>query len=139
MATFTTDRTAPSAIAKYLETGVFSDTATYEFTGEAAASIVQMIKVAGADSPGGITILEMILVTDDLGTLTANVGDGNSATRFMSGVDVGASGTPNCYRMGGFPYTYTTNDTIDLATVTGAATGTATLTVFMKAGGADLT
>src|SRR5688500_10410003 len=147
MATVTTDRTATNAIGKYSATGVFSDTATYECDGvvSVADTVIQMIKVNGADAPGGITVLDMFLDYDDLGTLTADVGDGDDVVRFMEGVDVGAGGgrarqghliTANPFTA--FPKTYTANDTIDVKLLTGTATGTITLTVLMTAGAADL-
>lgn len=139
MATYTTDRTAAGAVAKYQEKGVFQDTATYEAAALAANDIVQMIQVAP-----GVTVLDMVLYNDDCGTCTADIGDGDDVDRFMDGVDIGAA-TGTGYRMGAsvaagtcFPKLYSTADTIDLKLATGPATGTLTLVVYMTAETTDL-
>lgn len=141
MGNVTTTRTAAGVPARYQEKGVFVDVATYECSSLAANEVIQFINVAP-----GVTVLEMRLDFDDLGTgVTVDVGDGDDVDRFMDGVDVStASGTA---RMGAgitvapytaFPKTYTTADTIDGKILGAAATGTITLTVFMTAEGVDL-
>lgn len=137
MATFTTTRTATGVAPRYQEKGVFCDVATYEFAGEAAGSIIQLVKVAP-----NVTVLDGYIIYDDLGTLTVDVGDGDDADRYIDGADVGAAAGLSRFALGAgglvFPRKYTAEDTVDLLTITGAATGTLTAVVFMTAEPVDL-
>ena len=146
MATTTTTRTAAGTSGKYCERGVFCDAVTYTAAALtfAAADVIQMIRVDGANSPGGITVIGIDLYASDCGTVTAHVGDGTSTAWAMNTVDLGTT-AGIAYRMGqgvtqsstvGFPRLYTTNDTIDLTSVaiTGTLTGTITMVVWMIAG-----
>lgn len=138
MATFTTTRTATGVAPRYQEKGVFCDVGTYEFAAEAAGSVIQMVKVAA-----GVTVLDGYIIYDDLGTLTVDVGDGDDVDRYIDGADVGAAAGLSRFNLGAgglvFPKKYTADDTIDVLTITGAATGTLTLVVFMTAEAVDLT
>lgn len=145
MATTASARCADSAIPVYCADGVFCDISTYEASALtfAVADVIQMVKVAGADAPGGIDVLQIDLYTDDMGTCTAHVGDGTATSWAMANVDIGqAAGSVSHLGQGnsltgstGFPRRYTTDDTIDLtcASITGTITGTITMVVWMRA------
>lgn len=144
MATLVSNRCASGVPGVYKETGVFCDVSTYEASAVALADVIQMVKVQGANAPGGISVIQIDLYTDDLGTGTMHCGDGTATSWAMASVDVGnAAGAVAHLGQGnsltgttGFPRNYTTNDTIDLvvATATGTLTGTITMVVWMVAG-----
>lgn len=108
---------------------------TYEIT-EAVEEddIFEMVKI-----PKGAVIHEIILGLDELDTnvsptLTFNVGDDGSETRFISAATCGsASNISRISNMTGFGYQYTADNTIDVtaaaAPATGATSGTITLVV----------
>ena len=140
MATVYSDRAGTNDVAKHVEKGVFSDSCTYTFAGEAAGTVLDLFKIAA-----GVRVLDMILTSDDLGTLTVDVGiTGVDVDQFMDGIDFGAAGGAVA-RMGAsvsaspFPYhtgtvlSASAQTVISLLTITGAATGTVKATVFLSA------
>lgn len=136
MATVTTTRTATGVPARLQEKGVFTDVATYECSSTAAATVIQMVKIAA-----GVTLLDLHIVFDDLGTgVTVDVGDGDDVDRYIDGADVAtAAGVARLSAGTGFPKTYSTDDTIDITILGAAATGTITLVALMTAETVDLT
>jgi hypothetical protein len=125
MTTYYADEVAASYPLKELPTGVFAIRGEYTFAGEAAASVVQMVKV-----PNGATVLDLILMHAALGSsVTLSVGDAGSAARYISAVD--ANSSPGVKRPTApvDTYTYTADDTIDLTTGGAAATGKVVLVV----------
>lgn len=130
--TFTTDRTASTAQAR-AGINFTSVIGTYELTAALVINdVVQMVKI-----PSGAVICEVILGVDDLDDGTAlvlDVGDGDSAERFIKDSTAGqAGGFVRLDQMAGLGYQYTAADTIDVkvstAPGTGATSGTITLAV----------
>lgn len=89
--------------------------------------VLEMIKVQK-----GFRVLEVILETPDLDTggsptIELSVGDGGSATRFISGagstIAETSGGFARLSTVGGLGYKYTEDDTIDVKVTTGPATG----------------
>lgn len=115
--------------------GVMSMTRSYEISAALVLNdVIQMITV-----PNGMTVIDVILGTDDLDTdgspaIVLDVGDGSDTDRFIDGATVGqAGGVASLNEVDGMGYTYTAEDTIDVlvqvAPATGATTGTIKLTV----------
>lgn len=132
------DRAATGIPPRVQEKGVWSESATYEFSTTAADTVVEMIKVAA-----GTTVLDGYIIYDDLGAgLTADVGDGNDIDRYIDGANTATAAALTRFGVGAggltFPYTYTADDTIDVKNLGGNATGTLTLTVFFTREEVDL-
>lgn len=135
MATVTALRAGTNYVPRSQEKGVFCEVSTYEASATAAATVIQMIKVQS-----GTTILGGRVLSDDLSNsenTTIAVGDGNSTTRFLTTTDAHSAAVDTVIT--GFPYTYSSDDTIDVVIGTGAATGTITLVVYMTREAVDLT
>jgi hypothetical protein len=133
MATFQASLAEAGVPARYQEKGVFAVVSTYEASGLASGSVLEMCKVQL-----GVTVIDAFLVFDDLGTgtITLDVGDGVDGERFIANADGTSAGSA---RMTKFPKKYTADDTIDVTTGGGdAATGTITLVVYMTAEEVDL-
>ena len=121
MATFQSKRTQQGAIPRYKASGVFSDTATYTFAGEAAGSVINMLTVAGGDAPAGITVLDVVISNAALGAgVTGTFGDPTTPAQY---VPTTALSTAGVLRMTGFPKTYLTDTYLTLTTAGAAATG----------------
>ncbi len=144
--TYQSTRCATGAVPVYKETGVFHDSGTYEALNALAIvanDVIQLVPVPGGNAPNGVEVLEVILTTDDLGTCTGDVGDGDDPDCFIDGADMGAAAGCVARRgsgvsvtaLAGFPRTYTVNDTIDLLIASSGANvvGTIRLDVFMRA------
>ena len=144
--TYTSSRVGANIAGKYQEKGTFWDGVTYEAANASAIvanDIIQMIKVPGASAPNGIIVLDVILSTDDLGTCTFDLGDGDDADYLIDGLDTGATAGAVARRgsgvsltaAAGFPKVYTTDDTIDIKVATSSANvvGTIRLDVLMVA------
>ncbi len=74
--------------------------------------IIEMVKV-----PIGAIVTDVVLLTGVLGgSVTADVGDGNTQDLYMSAVDVSGASINNMESVGlaGVPYVYTVADTIDV-------------------------
>jgi hypothetical protein len=101
-------------------TKVFQD--TYE---AAAAQIADTIEIATL--PADQTIVDVKIYFDALGAATVDVGDSDTANRYMDAVDVSAASDNSLDEIGGQNYVTGTNDgdTSIIITVIGAAiTGT---------------
>lgn len=134
MATYTTDRTSATAVSRGGLGNVIVDIATYEATGEAIASVIQMVKVQAGD-----TVFDGYLVNDALGgSTTLDVGDGDSTTRWISAASTSSAAFTRFGEAVGFPRTYTADDTIDIVTAGGTVTGTITLVVYKTRDSVDL-
>lgn len=139
MATYYTSRVSDAISPRMQEKGVFCEVATYEFAATAAASVIQLCKVAA-----NVTVLDGYIIYDDLGGVntTIDVGDGSDVDRYIDGADVtGAAALVRFNKGAGgltFPYTYTADDTIDAVLNVDAATGTMTAVIFMTRESVDL-
>lgn len=110
--------------------------ATYTTTAAIVINdVIQMVKV-----PKGATVLDLYLDTTDLDSngapaITMSVGDGNSTARYINATTIGRTGGfigPNAATQA-VPYTYTSEDTIDVTFPAAPATyaaGTIKLVVF---------
>jgi hypothetical protein len=89
----------------------------------AAADVIQMVKV-----PSGAKIVDVKIAASATlgGTLTAEVGDGNSTNRFIvSGTfGQGAASAAQTLAPAGVGYAYTADDTIDIKINTAATQAT---------------
>lgn len=128
MATFTA--TAAATPAKYIENGMIARSCLWTFSAAAASvgDVVQMVRV-----PVGAHIHDVIVVPDfnaASATFAVNVGDGNSATRFI----LSATADVTVVRATqGIGYSYSAEDTIDITVATAASASvgaTVRLTVF---------
>lgn len=111
---------------RYIENGVVARSAIYNFTvAQSAGDVVQMIPI-----PKGALILDVQLLPSLGGvTFAANVGDGNSGTRFIVSATANAVVARNTTGLG---YSYSADDTIDVTMVTigsGSAAGSIRLSV----------
>lgn len=99
---------------------------TYECSSTASGTVIQMV-----DVKSGFRVTEVFLAFDDLGTgNTASVGDGESATRFLSAVDTAtAAGTATWAPADSTGYVYTDDDTVDVTINSASATGSIRLRV----------
>lgn len=118
---------------KYIERGMIARTVTYTFVAaQSAGDVIMMVPV-----PRGAQINDLIVqggFVAGSGSITVTPGDGGVANRFgsLSAVNVAVHATL------GIGYTYSADDTIDLAvtTVTTAtATGSVRLSVFYSMDG----
>ena len=140
MATYYTSRVSSAISPRMQEKGVFCEVATYEFAGEAAASVVQLCKVAN-----GVTVIDGYIIYDALGGTgtTIDVGDGDVTDRYIDVAAVDAAAGLTRFNLGTsgavFPHTYTADDTIDAVVGTDAPTGTLTAVIFMTREEVDLT
>ena len=100
---------------------------TVELAAQASGSVLQMIAVKK-----NFKVTKVVLTFDDLGTgNTVSVGDGESATRFLSAVDTAsAAGSAEWFPADTEGYTYDTDDTIDATINSAAATGSMRLSVY---------
>lgn len=144
--TYQSSRCSTGAVPVYKETGVFHDSATYEAAGASAIvanDVIQMVPIPGGNAPNGVEVIDVILTTDDCGTATADVGDGDDPDYLIDGADIGAAAGCVARRgsgvsvlvAAGFPKIYTTNDTLDVKIASSSANveGTIRLDVFMRA------
>ena len=105
---------------KYIENGMVVRSATYSFTAnQSAGDIVQMVPI-----PKGAQIAALALQIDGKAAgadIVCQVGDGGSATRFLTSV----SGSAVAQMVGGLGYSYSAEDTIDVkvSSVTSATAG----------------
>lgn len=131
MATFQSSKVA-STVQSRDHIGLTVQYASYTFSSAPALNdVVEMVKV-----PSGATIFDIILSSTDMDTngtptITLGVGDGSSASRFISGSTVAQAGgvvylsdDANAANAG-FLYQYTADDTIDVKVTAGPATGAA--------------
>lgn len=141
MTTYYTGRVSDAIPPRMQEKGVFCEVATYEFAGEAAASVVQLCKVAA-----NVTVLDGYIIYDALGGTgtTIDVGDGDVPTRYIEAAAVDAAAGLTRFALGAtggavFPFTYSADDTIDATVGVDAPTGTLTAVIFMTREPVDLT
>lgn len=101
-------------------TKVFQD--SYEAAGANIGDTIEL-----ATLPADQTIVDIKIYFDALGAATLDVGDSDTAARYMSAVDVSSAGSASLSVIDGQSYVTGTNtgDTSIIATVAGAAiTGT---------------
>lgn len=100
---------------------------TVELAAQASGSVLQMIAVRK-----NFKVTKVVLKYDDLGTgNTVSVGDGGSATRFLSTVDTATeAGEATWFPADSDGYTYTEDDTIDATINSASATGSLRLSVY---------
>ena len=118
MATFTANAAQSTAVAKGNRTGLVAVTSF--FSVQASLSIgttIQMIKVPAGGCPVFIAV-----GTTSTGQQTLSVGDGINNARWLThgtvsaamGMIVGGTGLANSNVPAGAPYTYSTEDTLDI-------------------------
>lgn len=122
-----TTYTATKAASTYpARAGVGLTTVFHTYTPSSALvinDVIQMVKV-----PVGATIVDMILATQDLDSngapaISLAVGDGGSTSRFISSSTIARTGGVTFLNQeGGFLYTYTSEDTIDVIVLAAPAT-----------------
>jgi len=102
--------------------GICSATAEYNLTAALALNdVINMVKI-----PAGATVLDMILVSDNLDTngaptITLDVGDNTVANYYINASLIGQ--TNGIERMAAHPKTYTAEDMLSVTVATGPATG----------------
>lgn len=133
MATYDSAKVASGVVPRLTNnlTGVFA-----EYTSTAAlqaGDVIRMIKV-----PPRAVVVDMVLSSTDMDsgtTVVLDVGDGGDTDRFIDGATVAQDGASvqKLNTGGGFLYTYTEEDTIDVIVQAGPATttGTIKLTAFI--------
>jgi hypothetical protein len=112
--------------------GLTTITEVYSLTTTlSAGDVIQMVKV-----PKGATPVYVAVVGASTGVTNVNVGDGNSANRFINAYATSAAAVQQIINTAYVPYTYTADDTIDItvsaasvATVGGYVTLTAVFTM----------
>jgi len=118
----TQDNTANKTGGNYY---VFAASNSFTFSGEGAGEVVQMVS-----AKKGWEILEVVVSSTALGAgVTVQVGDGNDPNRFVTSTVATSAVTARTNANTGMGYVYTADDTIDVTTGVGAATGTVDLTV----------
>ena len=136
--TFYSDGTPKSV--KYVESGVYSVTGTYEIS--AALVVNDVIKMVPV--PKGARVKDVVLAVDDLDTGTSivlDVGDTDATdntARYIDDAGIGqAAGVSRMDNPLGANYKFTDQGTIDVlvqaAPQTGATTGTFVLTALLSA------
>ncbi len=121
MATLVSSKTSAGVTAKSLNVGTILVTAVYTVTAAlSAGDVVQMVKV-----PKGCTPVYVAAHVSS-GSCAYTVGDGSDTDRFIT-TSTGSAAAALIHQNNGaaLPYTYTADDTIDVA-ITGVTTGTAT-------------
>ena len=83
-----------------------------------AGDVIQMVKV-----PLNATPIYVALLGNTTGIGTVNVGDGVSAARYLTNYGVSANAIQAVINTAYTPYTYSTDDTIDI-TVSAVSVGT---------------
>ena len=104
-------------------------TETYEAAALAAGSTIKL----GRDLKAGSIIMGIQLNFDALGAATVDVGDSDTADRYMDGIDVSAVGQSDAIQIDGLHYVIGTNsgdETIQILTIANAITGTIKATIF---------
>lgn len=130
MATFTASAAQSTAAPKYIERGMIARSCIWTFSAAAASAgdVVQMIRV-----PAGAHIHDVSVVNDfnaASATFAVNVGDGNSATRYIGSA---TEDTIVVRAETGVGYSYSVEDTIDIVVATAASASvgaTVRVTVF---------
>ncbi len=133
MAILTTNKVA-EGVQPRAGIGITSVTGEYNLLAALALNdVIEMVKV-----PAGATVLDVILVTDDLDAggapaITLDVGDGVVPNYYISGSTAGqAGGLERAGALTAHPKTYAAEDTVDVtvsvAPATGATTGKISLT-----------
>lgn len=119
MATFTA---SAANVAKYIENGVVCRSCIWTFSAAAASvgDVVQMVRV-----PNGAHIIDVMVIPDfnaASATFAVNVGDGNSAARYVASAT--ADVTVIHATGASIGYSYSAEDTIDIVVATAASAST---------------
>jgi len=135
MATVTTARSTTGIPPRVQEKGVWCEVAKHTFAGEAAGEVVQAFKVAS-----GTTVVDAYIMTVALGAgATLILGDGDDDNRYVTATTANTAGVYRLNNTAAGPYTYTADDTIDVTTAGGAATGAIVVVAFFTREEVDLT
>lgn len=119
MATKTASKCAAGVQPKGLSVGLVAVTSVYSLTSSnSAGDVIQMIKV-----PKGATPVYVAVSGAGTGVGSVNVGDGVSAARYVSNYLNSATSVTQAINTNYTPYTYSTDDTIDI-TVSAVSVGT---------------
>lgn len=119
MATKTASKAAAGVQPKGLSVGLVAVTSTFSLsTTLSAGDVIQMVKV-----PKGATPVYVALSGATTGVGSVNVGDGVSAARYLTNYLVSANAVQGAINTAYTPYTYSTDDTIDI-TVSAASVAT---------------
>jgi hypothetical protein len=128
-------KTADPTSSNILDRAVVGGNVKVMFDTYEAASLASgtTIKV-GKDLQDGVRILDVWVITDDMGVAgcTISVGDSDTADRYISATSVGSASRFDLDTIGGFGYEIGTNDgdnTILLTTGTTSTTGLQTGTI----------
>lgn len=132
MATLTATAAASTSQAQFHVTGPVWRTVEYSLNGLtlSAGDVIQMCKV-----PSGARIIDMVLTVDGTGAAgvqsytIGSMGDGNAAGRYLGTLSVVTSLVQRLALVGGFGYSYSAEDTIDITigTITSGTAATATV------------
>ena len=129
MATLLSPGAATGIQPKQIPVGATIQTETYTLTASSSAGdVIQMVKVAK-----GCTPLHVAVLCTGVGVGTARVGDGVSTGRYIEPFAYSAAAGQTLINVSAWvPYTYTTDDTIDIlisAVSTASTVGSFTLVV----------
>lgn len=133
MATITATAADSTAQAMFEVTGYVHRSVDFNLNGRtlSAGDVIQMCKV-----PAGARVMDMVLLVDNTGAAgvqsytIGSIGDGNSAGRYLGTSSVVTSLVTRLTPLvGGFGYSYSAEDTIDITigTVTSGTAATATI------------
>lgn len=134
MATYTAVKAGATYVARSNVGETFVEESFTFTVAPALNDVVQMFKI-----PAGAKVCEVVLSSTDIDTngtplVTLDVGDANSATRFISASQIGRTGgVARLDQFAGLGYTYTADDIIQVKVSAAPATsvvGTVVVTVF---------
>lgn len=130
MATFTATAAQSTCPAKFVEQGMIARSCLWTFSAAAASAgdVVQMIRIPNGAHIHDVAVIQTFNAASS--TFAVNVGDGNSATRYILSATANATIVRATVGQG---YSYSAEDTIDItvATAASASTGaTVRVTVF---------
>lgn len=108
MATVKTSQVADGVQPRGLSVGLVAATATYSMGSMSAGDVIQMVKVPKNATP------VYVAVSGGNGQITVKVGDGVSTGRFMAGLGSSNGMGLTAITAKYVPYTYSTDDTIDI-------------------------
>lgn len=111
MATLTSSKVSAGASTKGLRVGLVAVTATYSVAANMSkGDVIQMIKVPANATPVYVAISSTEAVTGHL----ISVGDGVSPARYITSLASSAGSLLTPINTSYVPYTYSTDDTIDI-------------------------
>jgi hypothetical protein len=133
--TFASDLAGSNAVLKTLP-GVCARVGTYSVAAALVIDdVIQAIPVYAGETVVGLEVVATDLDTNGTPLITLDVGDGDTADRFIAASTVGQAGGSAKHDVG-VPYTYAADDTVDVkvkaAPATGATSGTVTVMALIQ-------